>query len=229
MNSTLYLGGTRSGKSALAEAQARQAAGPVLYVATAESRPDDPNMCERIRRHRARRPASWRTVECPLHLAEGIATALLNIPELSPEQISVSRRADAPGQASHSADSSSVNTQSGNQTDIPVQPTILLDCVTLWITNILFNLPDQTDIIAFETAITREVNALLDLMEHTDCNWILVSGETGLGGIAPDALTRTFCDGLGLANQLLAARANAVYLVVAGCRLALKDASGLQK
>ena len=38
---TLYLGGTRSGKSARAEAQALRTGGPVLYVATAEARPDD--------------------------------------------------------------------------------------------------------------------------------------------------------------------------------------------
>ena len=36
---TLYLGGTRSGKSARAEAQALRTGGPVLYVATAEARP----------------------------------------------------------------------------------------------------------------------------------------------------------------------------------------------
>ncbi|WP_289107167.1 bifunctional adenosylcobinamide kinase/adenosylcobinamide-phosphate guanylyltransferase, partial [uncultured Bilophila sp.] len=46
---TLYLGGTRSGKSARAEARVFQRAdGPVLYVATAEARPDDPSMTERI-------------------------------------------------------------------------------------------------------------------------------------------------------------------------------------
>ena len=73
---TLYLGGTRSGKSARAEAEALQSGGPVLYVATAEARPDDDAMTERIRRHRARRPASWRTLECPLGLADRIAAEL---------------------------------------------------------------------------------------------------------------------------------------------------------
>ena len=73
---TLYLGGTRSGKSARAEAAALQAQGPVLYVATAEARADDASMLDRIRRHRARRPAHWRTLECPCRLAESIAAAL---------------------------------------------------------------------------------------------------------------------------------------------------------
>ena len=62
---TLFLGGTRSGKSALAEALVTaKARGPVWYLATARPLGDDPAMAERIRRHRSRRPAlragSWR-------------------------------------------------------------------------------------------------------------------------------------------------------------------------
>ena len=55
---TLFLGGTRSGKSALAEALvSAKARGPVWYLATARPLGDDPAMAERIRRHRSRRPA----------------------------------------------------------------------------------------------------------------------------------------------------------------------------
>ncbi|WP_308774128.1 bifunctional adenosylcobinamide kinase/adenosylcobinamide-phosphate guanylyltransferase [uncultured Bilophila sp.] len=60
-------------------------------------------------------------------------------------------------------------------------------------------------------------------MERSGCRWILVSGETGLGGIAPDRISRNYCDGLGLANQLIAARARKVFLVVAGRSLALEE------
>ena len=57
---TLFLGGTRSGKSALAEALVTaKARGPVWYLATARPLGDDPAMAERIRRHRSRRPAHW--------------------------------------------------------------------------------------------------------------------------------------------------------------------------
>ena len=68
-----------------------------------------------------------------------------------------------------------------------------------------------------------ETNNLITLMETSDCRWILVSGETGLGGIAADRTGRNYCDGLGLANQLLAARARRAFLVVAGRLLELKE------
>lgn len=60
---TLVLGGIRSGKSGYAEALLRTAA-RVNYLATAPHRPDDPEWIERVRTHRARRPAGWRTTEC---------------------------------------------------------------------------------------------------------------------------------------------------------------------
>ena len=62
---TLVLGGTRSGKSAVAEGLAAdlasQGRGIVTYVATASVADED--MARRVAAHRARRPTTWATVE----------------------------------------------------------------------------------------------------------------------------------------------------------------------
>jgi adenosylcobinamide kinase/adenosylcobinamide-phosphate guanylyltransferase len=69
----LVLGGVRAGKCAFALARARSLGGRVAFVATAE--PVDAEMEARIARHRAERPAGWRTVEEPLDLVPAL-TAL---------------------------------------------------------------------------------------------------------------------------------------------------------
>ena len=105
--------------------------------------------------------------------------------------------------------------------DGPV-PTVLLDCVTLWMSNILFALDAPHDAAAFEAGLTEEVEGLLHAMRAFPCRWVLVSGETGLGGIQAGPLARIFDDGLGLANQMLAAQARDAFLVVAGRCLRLE-------
>lgn len=70
---TLVLGGTRSGKSRIAESIAAELARlhpppdghpSVTYVATARLDPNDPSHRARIDAHRRRRPESWSTLEC---------------------------------------------------------------------------------------------------------------------------------------------------------------------
>jgi adenosylcobinamide kinase/adenosylcobinamide-phosphate guanylyltransferase len=67
----LILGGVRSGKSRLAEQRARDSGLQVLYIATAIAAGDS-ELEERVRQHRARRPATWTVVEEPLALGDAL-------------------------------------------------------------------------------------------------------------------------------------------------------------
>jgi len=63
----LIIGGARSGKSLLAERRARDSGLAVVYIATA--RAEDAEMARRVAHHQSRRPADWRSIEAPIHLA----------------------------------------------------------------------------------------------------------------------------------------------------------------
>jgi adenosylcobinamide kinase / adenosylcobinamide-phosphate guanylyltransferase len=70
-NLTLVLGGARSGKSRYAESLITAQPPPWIYVATAE--PGDEEMAARIKSHRQRRGAQWRTIEAPRELAKTLS------------------------------------------------------------------------------------------------------------------------------------------------------------
>ena len=100
MTVTLVLGGARSGKSAAAERRA--GSGPVTYLATGVSDPDDGDMADRIAAHRARRPSTWTTVECgdliaAVHdsagtvLVDSLTTWVARSPEFSVDSRSLCR------------------------------------------------------------------------------------------------------------------------------------------
>ncbi|MFN3762217.1 MAG: bifunctional adenosylcobinamide kinase/adenosylcobinamide-phosphate guanylyltransferase [Anaerolineae bacterium] len=71
---TLILGGARSGKSDYAQRLAAESGRPVIYLATATA--GDEEMAERIARHRAARPAHWRTLEAPTDVGRALEAAL---------------------------------------------------------------------------------------------------------------------------------------------------------
>jgi adenosyl cobinamide kinase/adenosyl cobinamide phosphate guanylyltransferase len=66
----VVLGGTRSGKSEVAERIAADTTGPVVYLATGT--PDGSDLDGRIADHRRRRPSTWTTVECGAALADAL-------------------------------------------------------------------------------------------------------------------------------------------------------------
>ncbi len=202
-NITLYLGGIRSGKSYHAEYRAKaHGRGPVIYVATADKDQNDPSMQARIDRHTERRPEHWQTLECPMELGKHLAKAL--------EDCGLDNN-------------KSVEDAQHSKLLPPDCPTILIDCVTLWVSNILLSQPDPLDILAIEKIVAQEVDDLLQLTKSTRCRWIIVSSETGLGGIAQSPIERVFNDALGLANRRLARAAKRAFLIVAGRFLRLEE------
>ena len=94
--------------------------------------------------------------------------------------------------------------------------TVLLDCLTLWVSNLLLRSPD---IQSARKEIPSEVEALLGVYRQGDASWIIVSNEVGLGVVPATELGRINADELGRANQLLAAEADEVYFMAPGCRL----------
>ena len=89
---------------------------------------------------------------------------------------------------------------------------ILIDCLSVWITNILVHDQDT------DAATDRLVEAL------SSCSGtvILVASETGLGIVPENKLSRRFRDANGRLNQAIAALADEVFFVAAGIALRIK-------
>jgi adenosylcobinamide kinase/adenosylcobinamide-phosphate guanylyltransferase len=66
-------GPTRSGKSRRAVEMAKGWGDDVVFVATYRSDSADDEMADRVRRHRAERPAAWRTLEAPADITQALA------------------------------------------------------------------------------------------------------------------------------------------------------------
>ena len=90
---------------------------------------------------------------------------------------------------------------------------ILVDCLTLWITNLL----------SMERDVADEIDMLVETLEGIKTTRIiLVSNEVGLGIVPDNALARTFRDLTGAAHQELAGICEHVYFVVAGLPMVVK-------
>lgn len=98
---------------------------------------------------------------------------------------------------------------------------ILLDCLTLWLTNLLlddtFSGPEK------EIYIVNQVEQLARTCVHSKAHVIIVSNEVGHGLVPDNSLGRAFRDLSGQANQIIAKNADEVYWVVAGLPLEIKS------
>ncbi len=100
--------------------------------------------------------------------------------------------------------------------------TVVIDCITLLINNIFQHHGWPEDAELMERAVREETEGLIACMGGAKADFIIVSNEVGLGIVPGDPLSRIYRDVLGRANQLLAARADTVYLLVAGLSVTLK-------
>ena len=96
---------------------------------------------------------------------------------------------------------------------------LLIDCLTLWISNLL------TSNHLTEAEIAREIKTLINSCKTESSTVIIVSSEVGMGIVPMDSLTRLYRDIVGSANQDIASEAHEVYLVVSGLSMKIKGES----
>jgi len=103
---------------------------------------------------------------------------------------------------------------------------ILVDCLTLWLTNLLCQGKAMAQLEAGErvncSLLKDEMDALLESVPRLPGQILLVSNEVGMGVVPLGAINRLFVDEQGRLNQRLARLANRVTLVTAGLPLELK-------
>lgn len=203
MTTRLIIGGARSGKSRYAEELLADAAA-VTYVATSQGRPDDAEWAARVAAHRARRPASWRTLETmdvagvfaqpgPPVLVDCLTVWLSRLMDESgcwPDAPGEGWAGPVPG----TGGATGVSGVSGDS-----QGTV----------------PGPAD------ALASRVHALVDAVRTTTRDVVLVTNEVGQGLVPATASGRLFRDEMGALNLRVAAACDEVWLVVAGLPLRL--------
>ncbi|MCF3933182.1 bifunctional adenosylcobinamide kinase/adenosylcobinamide-phosphate guanylyltransferase [Acuticoccus sp. M5D2P5] len=92
---------------------------------------------------------------------------------------------------------------------------LLVDCMTLWLTNLVLS----------ERNVAGETETLLDAIAARQAAIVAISNEVGEGIVPATALGRAFRDQQGVLNQRLASAASTVVKMVAGCPLIVKPTS----
>ena len=121
-------------------------------------------------------------------------------------------------------------THIGNQitNQISEAKVVVVDCITLLISNIFSQYSHQTDeqidAPLIEKEVTAEISELVECINQIDASFIMVTNEVGTGLVPVSKTARLYRDLLGKANQILAEHADEVYLMVAGLPVPIKSA-----
>lgn len=105
---------------------------------------------------------------------------------------------------------------------------ILLDCVTVMVSNLMFEIDTDIEKMSreqmdeLEKSMIKKLKLLMDQVRSKDKNIVLVTNEVGCGLVPEYKLGRIFRDIAGKINQQLALWSDEVYLVACGLPLRLK-------
>lgn len=197
----LVTGGASSGKSAFAERYAAYLGHKGIYIATSQIIDDE--MERRIELHRTKRLESgfaWETYEEPYDLTE-------RINQINSDYTKVDQAHDMEADMS--------------------PPVVLVDCMTMWLTNWLLSYERQETEYEPQDKVQQQiVSKMDDLLEAVTAfqgKIILVTNEVGDSITPQQRLGRRFRDLAGLMNQHLAAKSEQVFLVTAGIPIELKQ------
>jgi adenosylcobinamide kinase/adenosylcobinamide-phosphate guanylyltransferase len=167
----------------------------------------DPEMAARIAVHRRERPAHWRVREEAVHLGRA----------LREEGEALTATPNATAQPKAAAQPNAAAQPSATHT-----PLLLVDCLTLWISNCLW--PPAPVIEAnYYATWHRERDDFLEALSACTSDVIIVTNEVGTGIVPNNAASRVFRDEQGWLNQAVAAICDEVFLVTAGLPLCLKS------
>jgi adenosylcobinamide kinase/adenosylcobinamide-phosphate guanylyltransferase len=189
----LFSGGARSGKSGAAQrlAESRAVDGAAVAVVVFGREDDDAEFAQRVSRHREHRPAGFRTIEAQdtLSWASEVDPDVLLVVDCVGTLLGLAMEEAWEANAGAPGDGSG-----GGLGEASPE-----------------RLPD-----GFEATAAERFSAALDLVLRRHGDTIVVTNEVGDGIVPTYASGRLFRDLLGRANRLLADRADAAFLCVAG-------------
>jgi len=96
------------------------------------------------------------------------------------------------------------------------QQVVLMDCITLWLTNFFFDNKSEVD------QSLEEAKAEFDRLIQQNATFIIVSNEIGMGGQSTNDIQRKFTDLQGWMNQHIARLADEVVFMVSGLPMRVK-------
>lgn len=101
----------------------------------------------------------------------------------------------------------------------PDADVLLVDCLTLWVSNLMM---EQTDPNAPKYLLEAHTSRLIESLRAAACPVIVVTNEVGAGIVPDNQLARAFRDVVGKVNQQIAACADEVIWMVAGIPAKIK-------